>query len=197
MQRQVHSRYIDRCINNLFYLKEITWFPLDIVYVISNLGWKLRPEPVFIIYQSEDPIILNSQIDIQLKCNTVINKSKELYSGLRCYNQYVSNQDYVGQLLDMLVNYNKINPPRLASWFELVSFPFGLLIPGSVYDQMISNNYDNINGIQILNGYIYKNELYTYNNNVKLYPYAHSSEIIEWLFRALNNFDFLKIQNTV
>lgn len=185
MQELLHSHYILKGIKLLLYLKEITHIVPDVVYLIMNKYWSFRLEPVFVIYVPEDDINF-------MTCgwDNVIAKFKGVYHDLCCYNQYS-----LGDLIFQVIR-NKIFTSTTPLWaYNFSTYPCGLLISGPLWENRYhSVRDDDYNGIQVLNGFVYGNIVYTDRMN-KLYSYT--DYVQEWLTRALNDDKFLAIQNRI
>lgn len=180
MDLVLHSRYMRRCVKYLLCFRELDWLPNELAYLIIDLCWQLRSEPVFIIYIPDDPVILNDLLDLKRNWYYVIKKFKELHPGLRCY-----DHNSVKKLTNRLFLYYRSSGNSRLGISCLRRYPFGLLIPGSLWDKKHLSIQDNdplssehisnckhlhLDSIQILNGwvssesYVVKDKKYTYYN---------------------------------
>lgn len=181
LDRKLHCNYINRCIDFIFCLKKICNLPREIILVIIENYWKWRSEPVFFIFRFKHYESYN------LPINDIITKFKRIYPKLRYF-----NEDF-NHLTNNLRFRNPLVDPQLPSLYEFKKYPLGLLIPGFLWDQDISDiKQTHLKSIQILNGFINDNLLFS--TKIK---YQYNENIDHWIMTSINDPNFLKVQNKI
>ena len=69
--KQLYRIYIDRCIYNIICLKNLDKSMIDIIYIIINFQWQLRPKPVCVMFTFDG---LVSLFDIRYTWQKVLTK---------------------------------------------------------------------------------------------------------------------------
>ena len=184
MEKFLHSNYIYKCAKGLWILKDLTNFPLELTYLIINLKWRLRSEPVLLLLDIGDSINFGGiiyQWDVIVKC------VREIYPNFRTFNKMFNNHKELDCYMKNL-RCVRIFKDDLSSEFFV---PFCLLIPGSLWDQ----NEDILRGMRIL----YQKWVFGCRNIGK-HKSDHSKvgnfeEFFKWVTNELYDSSFLMIQN--
>lgn len=193
MQNKLHRNYISKCVDNLLYLKEINYLPLDIISLIINSIWRFRSEPVFIIYDPDIYFIDYYDMKPTFTYNDIVVKSKEIYLSLRCYDASTASNFLRFHWGDSAMS------SSILRQINLDHLPFALVVPGVLWDHVAKSNIQKLhiskclaNSVQILNGYIKGSYLFSQRDNESFYDFAMMNE---WLIAAFDNTDFLRVQN--
>lgn len=80
LSQRLHKSYINKCINGILYLKDISELPVEIIGIIINFYWMLRCEPICYIVTKEGPFLANRQLSVT---NMIVNQLRETYP--RCH----------------------------------------------------------------------------------------------------------------
>lgn len=191
MLSQLHSNYINQCVENFLCLKKTDYLPLDVICFIIDIYWNFRSDPVF--------IIRGGYVDYaNIKCNLNNMKDQLKKMNIRYYQcQYDRFQDEDNKVRELITTSYPGCLQGLKSLIDNLSL-FGLLIPGFVWDHIIGKHQNDTTGkyhwdissVQIL----YK-ELA--DKILIVSYYINFDKFEQWLFTALTHTAFVKVQNQI
>lgn len=182
------------CINIILSLKGI--FPSDLIRVIIELYWRLRSEPVLLLYNFIDDARDYLVCNFSPTGDSIFVKLLEIKPNLRfCHmeGQFTARHHLVKS------NFECASTLLLAVEKAILKNFTGVcklhLIPGPLWDYAAlcpDSEVKNINGIQTHNSFLDIKSKPQFHYIIK-----HPDEIVKWFKDSLNHPDFLAVQNAL